>query len=567
MTDFPIEGDPRPIPPPAPRAPDDDARGAVAAPLDQRSGARRAADAPLAGIAPAPKVPPHNFEAEMALLGAILANNRAYERVSDFLRGEHFADARHGTIYATAGRLIEAGVIADPVTLKNHFEAAGTLADIGGAAYLARLAASVVTIINAEDYGRTIHDRWLGREILYLVAETEADVRRMDVGLSARAVLERTEARLAALGGAAERAEGRLVPLKEALRDAVAYIDMVYKADGAVIGVPTGIGPLDNLLGGLLGGELYILAGRPSMGKTALSTAIAANAATTPKRGAKPGPDGRPPGYRVGIFSIEVAQQQLSLNLIALRVDVSSHVFRRRPSRDQLGLAMAAERPMGRWPILIDATAPTWVATMKSRARRARIDLAIVDYLQLVDGAEPGQSPENNVVRVSQITKALKAMAKTLGIPVLALSQLSRQVESREDKRPQLSDLRESGSIEQDADAVLFVYREGYYLERARPKSTDPAAIADWEAKCALLSDRCEVIVAKQRHGPIGDVVLRYRREVGRFESMGAYDERMRNGWPEPVPGGPDPDEPPPPGAAPGATPGRPGGHSDFEYR
>src|SRR3954469_6125797 len=423
--------------------------------------------------------PPANTEAEQALLGAMLINNAAYHRVAEFLLQEHFGNAVHGRIYAAIGKLIERGLIADPVTLKNLFDQDGALADIGGAQYLAHLVNAAVTIINAEHYGRTIHDLYLRRELITVGQDIVNEAFQHDLDDAATEQIERAESKLFELASSGQ-AEGGPQEFRVALTSAITMAQAAFKRDGKIVGVATGFTDLDKKLGGLHPSDLIILAGRPSMGKTALATNIAFHAAKKyqPARGA----DGRidltkqaEDGAVVAFFSLEMSAEQLATRILAEESGTSSDKIRRGEIRreDFDKFVMASQR-LSSVPLFIDDTPALSVAALRTRARRLMrqhgLGLIVVDHIQLLRPSSQNRAMENRVQEISDITRGLKAIAKELEVPVLALSQLSRAVEQREDKRPQLADLRESGSIEQDADVVMFVYREQYYHERAEPK-------------------------------------------------------------------------------------------------
>lgn len=478
------------------------------------------------------RTPPHNFEAEMALLGAILSNNRAFDKVAEFLEAKHFADARHGRIFDAMKRLIDAGQVADPITLKNFFEADGALDDIGGAAYLARLAASVVSILNVEDYGRTVHDRALRRDLISIGEDVVNRAHAYELGLDALDQIEMAEENLYQLATSGDY-EGDFTPFNTALREAVNIAEAAYKRDGNLAGVATHLIDLDKQLGGLHGSDLLILAGRPSMGKTALATNIAFNAANAYREevqedGSRKVVD----GAVVGFFSLEMSSEELATRILAEHSGISSHRIRRgEVTAEEFPRLVDASNALSHVPLFIDDTAGLTVSALRTRARRLKrlhnLGLIIIDYLQLVLPSA-GSRPENRVQELSQITRSLKNLAKDLQVPVLALSQLSRAVEQREDKRPQLADLRESGSIEQDADVVMFVYREEYYLERAKPDDGSDKII-EWQEKMDRVHNVAEVIVAKQRHGPVGRVALYFEPSLTKFSNLARDDH-----YPEP---------------------------------
>ncbi|MGH6892278.1 MAG: replicative DNA helicase [Dongiaceae bacterium] len=473
-----------------------------------------------AGAIP-PRVPPHNYEAEQALLGALLANNEVYNRVSEYLRPDHFADALHGRIYEAIGKLVLRGQIANPVTLKNLFDQDGALSEIGGAQYLVQLAQAVVTVINAEDYGRAIHDLYLRRQLIGVGEDIVNESYTYDPDVTAIDQIERSEMRLFNLAEGGQ-VDGGPKKFNDVLTSALAMAEVAYKRDSHVTGVTTGLRDLDQKLGGLQASDLVILAGRPSMGKTSLATNIGFNAARAKKdqdTGAL---------HRVAFFSLEMSAEQLALRIMAEESGISSDKIRRGEIKnDEFPRIVEAAQNMSHVQFFIDDTPALTVPALRTRARRLKrqfgLDLVIVDYLQLMRSASPKPS-ENRVQEISEITRGLKAVAKELEVPVLALSQLSRAVENREDKRPQLADLRESGSIEQDADVVMFVYREQYYHERLEPKQrTDESNDAffkrteDWKAKAERVHNLADVIIAKQRHGPIGNIVLHFEGAITRF--------------------------------------------------
>jgi replicative DNA helicase len=477
------------------------------------------------------RTPPHNNEAEQALLGAILVNNNAYHRVSEFLLSEHFADAVHGRIYGATGKLIERGQVANPVTLKNLFDQDGALAEIGGAAYLARLAAAVVTIINAEDYGRTIHDLFLRRQLITLGEDVVNDAFRHDLDHAAERQIETAEQRLFELAESGQM-EGGFQAFQSALSDAIVVAEAAFKRSGRITGVATGFIDLDKKLGGLHPSDLIILAARPSMGKTSLATNIAFNAAKA-YRAAK-SEDGRTiaeDGAVIGFFSLEMSAEQLATRILSEESGVPSDRIRRGDvGNEDFEKFVQASRHLAEMPLFIDDTPALTIASLRTRARRLKrqkgLDLIVVDYLQLMQGNRDGRGAENRVQEISEITRGLKSIAKELNVPVVALSQLSRAVENREDKRPMLADLRESGSIEQDADVVMFIFREEYYVGRAEPMRRPDEPDDKFNDRCdrwakdvERVAGLAEIIVAKQRHGPIGTVKLRFEGKITKFDN------------------------------------------------
>lgn len=487
------------------------------------------------------RLPPSNLEAEQALLGALLANNKAYERVSEFLAQEHFADALHGRIFAAIQRRIEAGQLADAVTLRAEFEHSGLLDEVGGAAYLAKLLSAMVGIINAGEYGKVIHDCWLRRQLIDLGETVVNRAFGAEAELEAREQLEAAEQALFDLakdGGS----EGGFVTFGRALTDAVTMAEKAFTSGGGVSGLPSGLRDLDAKTGGLHPSDLVILAGRPGMGKTALATKIAFGAAKAVLREAEDehGPGTVPKGG-CAIFSLEMSADQLATRLLSEESRVSGDRIRRGEIQQRdFDRFVEVSRELARLPLFIDDTPAITISAMRTRCRRLKrtrgLSLIVVDYLQLMRPAA-GSRPENRVQEISQITQGLKAIAKELAVPVIALSQLSRQVENREDKRPQLSDLRESGSIEQDADMVMFVYRDDYYLKMQEPKQTNfdnpekyEAALASWKDRMEKAYNRADLIVAKQRHGPTGTIPLFFEAEFTRFGDLDIVHGDMHGG-------------------------------------
>jgi replicative DNA helicase len=464
--------------------------------------------------------PPHNDEAEMALLGAILHNNRAFERVADFLRSEHFASRVHGRIFEAIGKLIERGMIADPITLKGVFEQDGDLTDIGGYAYLMRLAGSVASIVNAEDYGRAVHDLHLRRQLIALGEDMVNDAYRDDLDNEATEQIEGAEQRLYNLASTGQ-IEAGLQEFATALKASIEAANAAFRREGQLAGVPSGFTDLDKLLGGLHASDLVILAGRPSMGKTALATNVAFHAART----VEDLEANR--NHIVAFFSLEMSSEQLATRILAEQTAIPSERIRRGElSNDDFERLVVVSQELERLPLYIDDTAALSIAALRTRARRLKrspgLSLIVVDYLQLLHGSATARN-ENRVQELSEITRGLKTVAKELDVPVLALSQLSRAVENRDDKRPQLADLRESGSIEQDADVVMFVYRDEYYLARKEPREGTQEHIT-WQEEMDKVHNLAEVIVAKQRHGPIGKIMLRFEGETTRFSNYVADD-------------------------------------------
>jgi replicative DNA helicase len=470
------------------------------------------------------RTPPHNVDAEKALLGAIFANNRAYEAVSEFLRPEHFALGQNGSIFAACGKLIERGQIADPVTLRTLFEQDEGLAEVGGLAYLAELAGAAVGIINAGEYGHVVYDLFLKRELINLGSDVVERAYGAEVDESATSQIEQAEQHLYDLATSGEY-EGGFQAFKTSVVDAIRQAETAHKREGAFAGVASGFRDIDKTLGGLHPSDLIILAGRPSMGKTALATNIAFNAAYShaDSKGSE--------GGVIGFFSLEMSAEQLASRILSEQTNISSDRMRKGElSNDEFTRLVAASQALHEIPVFIDDTPALTVSALRTRARRLKrqhnLSMIVIDYLQLIS-ASSGSRNDGRVQEVSEITRGLKTLAKELGVPVLALSQLSRAVEQRDNKRPQLSDLRESGSIEQDADVVMFIFREEYYLERdkpgQRPEESNEKFVEremKWEERREAVRNVAEVIIAKQRHGPIGTVNLQFEGAFTRFRDL-----------------------------------------------
>lgn len=486
------------------------------------------ANSPLLGLSQ--RLPPSNLQAEQALLGALLANNRAYERVAEFLLPDHFADPLHGRIYQSVQRRIERQELADAVTLKAEFEHSGVLDEVGGTSYLAQLLTAMVGIINAGDYGRAIYDAWLCRQLIDVGETLVNNAFGAQPELDATAQVETVEQalfNLAAKGGN----DGGFISFEAALTAAIETAGKAFVNRGGVTGLSTGLRDLDQRTGGLHPSDLLILAGRPGMGKTALATKIAFGAAESIlARARAKGPD-VVPDATVALFSLEMSAEQLAARLLAENARVSGDRIRRGDiGQKDFDRFVEVSKKLQSLPLQIDDTPAITLSAMRTRCRRLQrtkgLAMVVVDYLQLMRPAA-GSKPENRVQEVSQITQGLKAIAKEFGVPVLALSQLSRSVESREDKRPMLSDLRESGSIEQDADVVMFVYREEYYEQNREPKHKPGLSdekfhkdMDEWKANMERIHNRAELLIEKQRHGPTGKIDLFFEGEYTRFADL-----------------------------------------------
>ena len=463
---------------------------------------------------------PHSIEAEQQLLGAILTNNDIYDRIAAIVRPEHFYDPVHARIFETAAARIQKNALASPVTLKAFLEDDEGLKELGGPAYLARLAGAAISAFAARDYAQIIYDLAVRRELMRLGQDISAKASRVDVDSEPKEQIVEAEQALYKLAEQGQT-EGGFQSFLRAVTDAVNVANAAYQRDGGLAGVSTGLMDLDGKLGGLHKSDLLILAGRPSMGKTSLATNIAYNIAKNYKRGTLPdGSEGAIQGGVVGFYSLEMSAEQLAGRILAEASEISSHKIRQGDMTEaEFRRFVEAAKELEACPLFIDDTPALPIAQLAARARRLKrthgLDVLIVDYLQLVRGTS-----DNRVQEIGEISMGLKAIAKELNIPVLALSQLSRQVESRDDKRPQLSDLRESGSIEQDADVVMFVFREDYYAERDTPGDEKLEDMAAWQERMSRLHGKAEVSIGKQRHGPIGTVELSFEAQFTRFGNL-----------------------------------------------
>lgn len=483
--------------------------------------------APDAGT-PAFRSAPHNIEAEQSLLGAILVNNDAFYRVSDFLEAKHFFEPLHQTIFETASSLIRMGKVATPVTLKTFLPAD---TDIGGMTvgqYLARVAAEATTIINAQDYGRTIYDMSLRRDLIRIGEDMVNVAFDAPVDFAPRAQIEDAERQLYELAESG-RYDGGFQRFAQAITTAVDMAARAFQRDGSLSGIATGLRDLDTKMGGLQSSDLIIVAGRPGMGKTALATNIAYNIAKAHR--AEVQPDGTMKtvnGGIVGFFSCEMSAEQLATRILAEQTSIASSSIRRGGiTESDFEKIRDYSIELQSLPLYIDETGGLSISQLTARARRLKrqkgLDMIVIDYIQLLQGS--GKKSDNRVQEVTEITTNLKALAKELNVPIIALSQLSRQVENRDDKRPQLADLRESGSIEQDADVVIFVYREEYYLQNKEPRIGTPE-YEKWQLDMSLVHGKAEIIIGKQRHGPTGTVEVQFEGQFTRFSDL-AHDGNM----------------------------------------
>ncbi|WP_304219704.1 replicative DNA helicase [Phenylobacterium aquaticum] len=474
---------------------------------------------------------PANIEAEQALLGAVLYDNAAFERLGDFLQARHFYEPFHQRLFQAIETHVRKGQLAEPILLADQFSRDPAFEDLGGVRYLADLVDRAPPASNAADYSRVIYDLALKRDLIRIGGDIASTAQAPDEERSARDQIEAAEQQLYTLAETGGTSQG-FVTFAEALHGAVTMAAEAHSREGGLAGISTGLIDLDQKIGGLHKSDLLILAARPSMGKTSLACNIAFDIAR--HYAWEPQPDGTKKtvsGGVVAFFSLEMSAEQLAMRLLAEVSGVSGDRLRKGEiDAVEFGRLRDAALEIQEAPIYIDATGGITLAKLTARARRLKrlhgLDAIFVDYLQLVTGGD-GKS-DNRVQEVSMITQGLKALAKELSVPVIALSQLSRQVENREDKRPQLSDLRESGSIEQDADMVMFIYREEYYLSRAEPRE-GTAEHLTWQEQMDQVAGLADVIIGKQRHGPIGTVRLAFNSDLTKFGNVardGRYEQR-----------------------------------------
>ena len=455
---------------------------------------------------------PNNIEAEQAVIGSILVSNDIFDDVSIIIDNKKFYDPVHQKIFAAIENLISKGMLANPITLKNYFENDNSLAELEGHEYLVKLTKFSTTIRQAIEYSKIVYDMHIRRELIKISETMTENASNKILDLPGNKIIEVSERLLFDL---AEKGSlnTSFIKFDQALNYTIEMASNAYKNEEGIVGVPTGLTDLDDRLGGMHNSDLLIIAGRPSMGKTALATNIAFHAAKKlQEKGTK---------SSIAFFSLEMSSEQLSTRILAEQSRIKSNDIRRgRISEEQFDKFIETSKNISELPLYIDETPAISIAAMSNRARRIKrlygLDLVVVDYIQLMSAAN---TRDGRVQEISEITKGLKALAKELSVPVLALSQLSRAVEQRDDKKPQLSDLRESGSIEQDADVVMFVYREAYYLERKEPR---PATVehAEWQAKMNEVSNLAEIIIGKQRHGPTGNINVEFEAMFTKFRDI-----------------------------------------------
>jgi len=453
---------------------------------------------------------PNNIEAEQSVIGTILVSNEIFDEINTLVSSKNFYDPMHQKIFSAIENLIYKGMLANPITLKNYFE--NEKDEINVPDYLAKVTKFSTSSRQAIEYSKIIYDMFVRRELITISENTIDSAKLKDLNISGQKIIENSEKLLFDLAEKGSSSTS-LIKFDEALKLTIDMASKAYKNEEGLVGVPTGLIDLDDRLGGLHKSDLIIIAGRPSMGKTALATNIAFNAARKLQESEKKS--------SIAFFSLEMSSEQLSTRILAEQSRIKSNDIRRgKITDDQFETFIEASKNISELPLFIDETPAISIAAVSNRARRIKrlfgLDLIIVDYIQLMRAIN---TKDGRVQEISEITQGLKALAKELSVPVLALSQLSRAVEHRDDKKPQLSDLRESGSIEQDADVVMFVYRESYYLERKEPR---PATVehAEWQAKMNEVSNLAEIIIGKQRHGPTGNIMLEFEAMFTKFKDI-----------------------------------------------
>ncbi|MBQ8294110.1 MAG: replicative DNA helicase [Alphaproteobacteria bacterium] len=482
-----------------------------------------------------PKTLPTNLEAEQAILAAVLMNNRALERVSEFLKPEHFSHPAHQEIYKLAARQFAAGIPFDIITAKNYLDQQGVLESVGGVEYLTQLAGAGATVVNVEQYGRLVYESALRRDLIALAQDIKDQAFIEDLDNPVARQIEMAEQKLFNMATASV-SEREVSSIASALQAALAEAETAYKADGQLSGLTTGLDALDKSISGLHHSDLIIIAGRPAMGKTTLAMNMAFNAANAIAYGRAN------PNYKgaVVFFSLEMSASQLAARVLSSQSKVPASAMREGNLTDEDFLKMSQySDAISRVPLFIDDTPSMSVPMIRTRARRlARkcggIALIVIDYLQLMT-SPGGKNKDNRVQEISEITRGLKMLAKELDVPVIALSQLSRSVETRDDKRPMLSDLRESGSIEQDADIVMFTYREEYYLqnrdpsERVSERTTKTTTVDNWRERYEKSRGKAEVIIGKNRHGRPETVRTAFFGDYSLFDNLDEFEARGPN--------------------------------------
>ena len=452
---------------------------------------------------------PNNIEAEQSVIGSILVSNEIFDEINTIVSNKNFFDPMHQKIFSALENLIYKGMLANPITLKNYFE--NEKDDLNVPEYLVKITKFSTSSRQAIEYSKIIYDMYVRRELIKISENTIDTAKLNDLNVSGQNIIENSEKLLFDLAEKGSSGSA-LIKFDEAMKLTIEMASNAYKNEDGIVGVPTGLRDLDDRLGGLHKSDLIIIAGRPSMGKTALATNIAFNAAQKMQESGKK--------TSVAFFSLEMSSEQLSTRILAEQSKIKSNDIRRgRISEDQFDKFIEVSKNISELPLFIDETPAISIAALSNRARRIKrlhgLDLIVVDYIQLMRASISNK--DGRVQEISEITQGLKAIAKELSVPVLALSQLSRQVEMRDNKKPQLSDLRESGSIEQDADVVMFVYREAYYLENKEPQIAT-VEHSDWQAKMNEVSNLAEILIGKQRHGPTGNIMLEFEAMFTKFK-------------------------------------------------
>ena len=454
---------------------------------------------------------PNNIEAEQAVIGSILVSNEIFDEINTIVSSANFYDPMHQKIFSAIENHIFKGMLANPITLKNYFE--NEKDELNVPEYLVKITKFSTSTRQATEYSKIIYDMFVRRQLIKISEQTIDTAKLNDLNVNGQSIIENSERLLFDL---AEKGSfnASLIKFDDALKQTIEMASAAYKNEEGIVGVPTGLKDLDDRLGGLHQSDLIIIAGRPGMGKTALATNIAFNAANKLLDSDRKS--------SIAFFSLEMSSEQLSTRILAEQSRIKSNDIRRgKISDDQFEKFIETSKNISELPLYIDETPAISIAALSNRARRIKrlfgLDMIVVDYIQLMKGSY--NNKDGRVQEISEITQGLKALAKELSVPVVALSQLSRAVEQRDDKKPQLSDLRESGSIEQDADVVMFVYRQSYYLKSKEPR---PATVehAEWQAKMNEVSHLAELIISKQRHGPTGNITLEFEEMFTKFKDL-----------------------------------------------
>ncbi len=453
---------------------------------------------------------PNNIEAEQSVIGSILLSNEIFDEISMLISSKNFYDPMHQKIYNSIESLIYKGMLANPITLKNFFE--NQQDELNIPEYLVKITKFSSSTRQTIEYSKLIYDLYVKRELIKISGNVIDSAKLNEIDNDGQKIIENYEKSLFDLAEKGSFASS-LVKFDEAMKQTIEMASNAYKNEEGIVGVPSGLTDLDDRLGGLHKSDLVIIAGRPSMGKTALATNIAFHAAKKIQDEGKKS--------SIAFFSLEMSSEQLSTRILAEQSRIKSNDIRRgRISEEQFDKFIETSKNISELPLYIDETPAISIAALSNRARRIKrlygLDMVVIDYIQLMRASN---FKDGRVQEISEITQGLKALAKELSVPVLALSQLSRAVEQRDLKKPQLSDLRESGSIEQDADVVMFVYREAYYLEKQEPRAAT-VDHAEWQAKMNEVANLAEIIIGKQRHGPTGNIMLEFEPMFTKFKDI-----------------------------------------------